>query len=175
MASDSNDEVRLRRIYADHGAMLLAFAARLCAGDRRRAEDIVQETLVRAWRHPEIADVGRDAERAWLTRVARNLAIDGFRAQSTRPIEVGGDALEAVTGRLTENDIERAVEEWAMAEAMARISPEHRAVLIETFFRGHSVAEAAVELGIPEGTVKSRSFHALRALRRVLTEGGAKV
>ena len=174
-AATTGDEARLRRMYADHGAMLLAFTSRLCGGDRQRAEDVVQETLVRAWRHPEISDPGPDAERAWLITVARNITIDGFRASGSRPTEVGGAALEAVEGRAGDNEIDRALEEWAMAEALAKISPDHRAVLIETYFRGHSVAEAAAVLGIPQGTVKSRSFHALRALRRVLVEGGARV
>ncbi len=175
MGAPAADEARLRRIYADHGAMLLAFASRLCGGDRQRAEDVVQEALVRAWRHPEITEAGPDAERAWLITVARNISIDGFRAAGARPAEVGGDALAAVAGRAGDNEIDRAVEEWAMAEALTKISPDHHAVLIETFFRGHSVAEAAAALGIPQGTVKSRAFHALRSLRKVLVEGGVRV
>lgn len=175
MEAPDSSEARLRRIYADHGAMLLALTSRLCGGDRQRAEDVVQEALVRAWRHPEISEAGPDAERAWLITVARNITIDGFRASNARPTEVGGAALNAVEGREADNDIDRALEEWTMADALSKISPDHRAVLIETFYRGHSVAEAAAVLGIPQGTVKSRSFHALRALRRVLVEGGARV
>ena len=148
-------EERLRRIHAEHGSVLLAFATRLCGGDRQRAEDVVQEVLVRAWRHPEVSDGGKDGERAWLMTVTRNVAIDGFRAQKARPAEVGGDALD-----------------WAAA--LETLPEHHRSVLVETFFRGRSVAEAAQVLGIPAGTVKSRSYHALRALRSVLVEGGAQ-
>ena len=58
MEHPSGADDRLRRIYADHGSVLIGYATRLCAGDRQRAEDIVQETLVRAWRHPEASDSG---------------------------------------------------------------------------------------------------------------------
>jgi RNA polymerase sigma-70 factor (ECF subfamily) len=162
MGAESAGEVRLRRLYAEHGSMLLGYCTRLCNGDRQRGEDIVQETLVRAWRHPLPAGATTDGERAWLMTVARNVAIDSFRARSSRPKEVGGDALE----------IDRAVEQWIVAAALTALSPDHRAVLIETFFRGRSVAETAVVLGIPEGTVKSRAFHAVRALRRNLALKG---
>jgi RNA polymerase sigma-70 factor (ECF subfamily) len=166
-------EARVRRVYAEHGAALLGYSSRLCAGDRQRAEDVVQETLLRAWRHPEASASGSRAERAWLMTVARNVAIDQHRARGVRPTEIGGEALEAVDMRTAENDIDRAVEAWTVTDALGELSPDHRAVLVETYVRGRSVAEAAAALGIPEGTVKSRTFHALRALRRVLVDGGA--
>src|SRR5262249_30316468 len=66
------DEAFVRGLYAEHGGALLRYALRLTGGDRQRAEDLVQETIVRAWRHPEaLAD--RPA-RPWLFAVARNLA-----------------------------------------------------------------------------------------------------
>jgi RNA polymerase sigma-70 factor (ECF subfamily) len=160
-------------MYAEHGGALLAVATRLCAGDRARAEDVVQEVLVRAWRHPEVSASGPTAERAWLITVARNVAIDGFRASRSRPQEVGGDALAAVGETAVQGDIDRAVEAWTVEAALEALPEHHRSVIIETFFHGRSVAETAALLGIPEGTVKSRSYHALRGLRRVLAEGGA--
>jgi RNA polymerase sigma-70 factor, ECF subfamily len=174
VGSDPSAEARLRRLYAEHGAVLLGFATRLCGGDRQRAEDTVQETLVRAWRHPEVSEGGPDGERAWLMTVTRNVVIDGVRARKARPFEVGGGALELVDQDGSISEIDRAVEAWTVAEALMTLSPDHRAVLVETFYRGRSVAEAASALGIPEGTVKSRSFHAVRALRRTLVEGGAR-
>jgi RNA polymerase sigma-70 factor, ECF subfamily len=70
----SSDEDLIRALYAEHAGPLLRYAMHLMSGDRQRAEDIVQETLLRAWQHPEaIAD--RPA-RPWLFAVARNLAID---------------------------------------------------------------------------------------------------
>jgi RNA polymerase sigma-70 factor (ECF subfamily) len=64
------------------------------------------------------------------------------------------------------------VEGWLIAEALDRLTPTHRQVLIETFYRGRSVADAAARLGVPPGTIKSRTHYALRALRLALTEMG---
>jgi RNA polymerase sigma-70 factor (ECF subfamily) len=163
----SSDEDLIRALYAEHAGPLLRYALHLMSGDRQRAEDIVQETLLRAWQHPEaIAD--RPA-RPWLFAVARNLAIDAYRARRARPHEVGEAALEVIPGP---DDAERALESWAVADALSALGPEHRSVLLETYYRGKSVAEAAAALGIPAGTVKSRTFYALRALRLALEERG---
>ncbi len=162
-----SDEDLMRALYTEHAAPLLRYAMHLMSGDRQRAEDIVQETLLRAWQHPEaIAD--RPA-RPWLFAVARNLAIDAYRAKRARPHEVGEAALEVLPGS---DDAERALESWAVADALGELRPEHRSVLLETYYRGKSVAEAASALGIPAGTVKSRTFYALRALRLALEERG---
>src|SRR6516165_6283046 len=136
------DEAFVRALYAEHGGALLRYALHLTGGDRQRAEDLVQETIVRAWRHPEaLAD--RPA-RPWLFAVARNLAVDAYRT----------------------------LESWAVAEALASLRPDHRKVIVETYYRGCSVAEAAATLGIPAGTVKSRTYYALKALKLALQERG---
>jgi RNA polymerase sigma-70 factor, ECF subfamily len=161
------DEAYIRALYAEHGGALLRYALHLTGGDRQRAEDLVQETVVRAWRHPEaLAD--RPA-RPWLFAVARNLAVDAYRARQSRPPEVGQGALELVS---TADDADRALESWAVADALAALRPDHRRVIIETYYRGCSVAEAAATLGIPPGTVKSRTFYALKALKLAMEERG---
>lgn len=163
----SSDEDLMRALYAEHAGPLLRYAIHLMSGDRQRAEDIVQETLLRAWQHPEaIAD--RPA-RPWLFAVARNLAIDAYRARQARPMEVGEAALEVMS---VPDGADRALESWAVADALGALRSEHRGVLLETYYRGKSVAEAAVALGVPAGTVKSRAFYALRALRLALEERG---
>jgi RNA polymerase sigma-70 factor (ECF subfamily) len=161
------DEAYIRALYAEHGGALLRYALHLTGGDRQRAEDLVQETVVRAWRHPEaLAD--RPA-RPWLFAVARNLAVDAYRARQARPPEVGHGALEMVPAA---DDADRALESWAVADALAALRPDHRRVIIETYYRGCSVSEAAATLGIPAGTVKSRTFYALKALKLALEERG---
>nr|WP_202512010.1 sigma-70 family RNA polymerase sigma factor [Streptomyces sp. SID3343] len=166
------DEAVIRALYLEHGGPLLGFALRLTGGDRARAEDVVQETLLRAWRHPEALDPARGSVRAWLCTVARNVAIDVGRARKARPPETGDAALATVPDEAAEAEFDRAVLAWDVAEAMAALSPEHRAVLLETYYRGSSVADAAKVLGVPEGTVKSRTYYALRALRVALEERG---
>ena len=164
----AGDEL-LRTLYAEHAGPLLGYVLRLTDGDRQRAEDVVQETLLRAWRHPESLDPERGSLRPWLWTVARNIVVDGARARHARPREVGEEALSALPA---EDPIDQAVLAWEVAEALSKLSPEHRAVLVETYYRGRSVAEAAELLKVPPGTVKSRTFYALRALRLALEERG---
>lgn len=166
----TEDEAELlRALHAEHGDALYAHAVRLCGGDRQRAEDLVQETLLRAWRHPEALDPERGSVRAWLFTTARHLAIDFWRRRSVRVSEVVTDVVPEPPA---DDETDRAVEAWTVAEALARLSPAHREVLLECFYRGRSVAEAAARLGVPPGTVKSRTHYALRSLRVALEELG---
>jgi RNA polymerase sigma-70 factor (ECF subfamily) len=162
-----SDEELVRALYAEHAAALLRFTLRMTDGDRQRAEDIVQETLLRAWQHPEA--IAERPARPWLFAVARNLAVDAHRARKARPQEVGEGALNLVP---VPDEADRVLESWAVADALSALRPDHRQVLLETYYRGRSVAEAAAVLGIPAGTVKSRAFYALRALRLALEERG---
>ena len=124
---------------------------------------------MRAWRHPDLLDPDRGSARAWLFTTARHLSIDAWRRRSSRVTEVVTDV---VPESPTPDEADRAVEAWLIAEALERLSPSHREVLVECFYRGRSVADAAHRLGIPPGTVKSRTYYALRALRLVLAEMG---
>jgi RNA polymerase sigma-70 factor (ECF subfamily) len=153
-------ERELRALYDAHALALLGYALRLCDGNRAMAEDLVQETMVRAWRHLDRLDPTAAPVRPWLFTVAHHLAIDAHRARSARPPEVGLDRIEGTLDRIIVTD------------ALRSLSPEHRAVLAETYYRGRSVAEAAAVLGIPVGTVKSRCYYALRALKLALAERG---
>jgi RNA polymerase sigma-70 factor (ECF subfamily) len=163
-----DDELQLMRVLHDeHSAALWAHVVRL-TGDRAFAEDVVQETLLRAWRHPRVLDQSGNSARAWLFTVAKNLVIDDWRKGRRR--------LEASTSELPEHptvdDIDARLQAWEVEEAMRQLSAPHREVLTECFFLGRSVQEAAAHLGIPPGTVKSRSHYALRALRLILDEMG---
>ncbi len=166
-ARQVTDEELVRALYHEHAGALLRYALHLTSGDRQRAEDIVQETLLRAWQHPR-AIVSRPP-RPWLFAVARNLAVDAHRARQARPHEVGEAALQVTA---VPDTADRALESWAVADALRALRPDHRAVLVETYYRGRSVAEAASVLGVPAGTVKSRTFYALKALKLALEERG---
>jgi len=163
------DEAALRRLWDDHAGALLAFVLRFTGGDRGRAEDVVQETLLQAWRHPEALDPARGPVRPWLLTVARRLAIDHYRARQARPDEVGDDGLADLAA---DDGIDAALDRWLITEALGTLTPEHREALVQTYYAGRTVTEAAVVIGIPPGTVKSRVFYALRALRLALEERG---
>jgi RNA polymerase sigma-70 factor (ECF subfamily) len=130
----------------------------------------VQETMLRAWRHPDSVDPRRGSPRAWLFTTARNLAIDAWRRRGARASEVVTNDLPEPRQPIDEAD--RAVEAWLVAEALSRLSAAHREVIVECFYRGRSVADAAAHLGVPPGTVKSRIHYALRSLRLALAEMG---
>ncbi|MCX5195207.1 sigma-70 family RNA polymerase sigma factor [Streptomyces sp. NBC_00249] len=165
----TTDEALIRAVYEEHGNALLAYATRL-TGDRAAAEDVVQETLIRAWRHAEVLVNGKGSVRGWLLTVARNIITDRYRAKAARPPEVSGSAAAPpVEG----DHADSVVDTMTVLGALDRLSPEHRDVLTELYYRQRSVAEAADRLGIPAGTVKSRSHYALKALREVFTDGGA--
>jgi RNA polymerase sigma-70 factor (ECF subfamily) len=159
------DEQDVREAYAAHASELYGFAVR-SLGDSGLAEEAVQETFLRAWRAGERFDPQIGSLRTWLFAILRNVVIDLGRARAARP----GVASEGIEPAVEPFD--DALLAWQIEEAMRRIGEQHRRVLIETYYRGRPYAEVAKELGVPEGTVKSRVYYGLRALRVVLEEMG---
>lgn len=170
MATPSDQgEALVEAVYAEHGAAMLAYATRLLR-DRATAEDVVQEALLRVWRNPQVLVNGRGSVRAWLFTVVRNLVIDRIRARASRPAEVE-EVPEFVA--VQRDHAEDVVESAAMAAALDELSAAHRRVLVELYFRGRTMAEAAGVLDVPPGTVKSRAYYALKALREVIDRSRA--
>lgn len=160
----------MRLLYEEYAGPVLAYLLSLTR-DRARAEDLLQETMLRAWRRPELFEPERGSVRGWLCTVARNLVIDEFRAKAVRPRE--GELTERAEAMADSVDpYEAALRALEVADALAALSPEHRDVLIEVYYRRATVAEAAATLQIAPGTVKSRTFYALRALRHACQERG---
>ncbi|MFI0444818.1 sigma-70 family RNA polymerase sigma factor [Actinomadura sp. 6N118] len=157
----------MRDLYAEHGRMLLAYATRM-TGDRGAAEDLVQETMIRAWRHAHIVATATVPLTGWLLTILRNLSFDRARRRAVRPSEVP----ELPEGGAAHGDhAERIVDSVVVLEALKSLSPEHNRVLVEIYFRHRSVAEVAEMFQIPQGTVKSRTHYAVRALRTALADG----
>lgn len=157
----------LRAVHAAHGPALERYVARL-TDDPAQAQDVVQETLLRAWRHPEVLERPEGSVRAWLFTVARNLVVDELRSAHHRR-----ELASAEVPDRGEADATQAVlDAWLVADALVSLSPEHRAVVVDAYYHGRSVAEMASAHGVPPGTVKSRMHYALRALRLALQEKG---
>ena len=162
------DEDVVAAIYRDHGPALRRFVLGACH-DPQQADDVVQETVLRVWQHaPEV----NGSFRSYLYRTARNIMIDNYRRSQRRPHEALESSLTdpaEVMGRVDE-----LLNRVLMEEALLRLSKEHRDVLVALHYRRFTVNEAAVQLSIPSGTVKSRAFYALRALRTILDEMGVE-
>jgi RNA polymerase sigma-70 factor (ECF subfamily) len=161
----------VRSLYAEHGRVLLAYVSRLLS-DSHHAEDVVQETMLRAWRNAERLTPERGSVVSWLLRVAHNVAVDKIRARRARPDEVEETAAPAVSLDDHAGDV---VESLFVARALEHLTPAHRQVLREVYFADRTAAEAAKVLGLPVGTVKSRVHHALRQLRLHLEEQRAEM
>ena len=159
------DEQQVREAYAAHAGELYGFASR-SLGDSGLAEEAVQETFVRAWRSGGRYDPELGSLRTWLFAILRNVVIDLGRARAARPATAAG---EIESGH---EPLEEALLAWQVEEALRRIGEQHRQVLVETYYRDRPYAEVAAELGVPEGTVKSRVYYGLRALRNALEEMG---
>jgi RNA polymerase sigma-70 factor (ECF subfamily) len=158
-------EAGVREAYAAHGGELYGFAVR-SLGDRQMAEEAVQDTFVRAWRAGHRFDPEIGSLRTWLFAILRNVVIDLGRARASRPIATGD------VPDLGHEPIEEMLVTWQVEEALRRIGEQHRRVLLETYLRGRPYAEVAAEMGVPEGTIKSRVYYGLRALRNALEEMG---
>jgi len=171
-AGERADAAGLRAAFLAHGAELYRFARR-SLGDAGTAEDVVQETFVRAWRARDRFDPDLGTLRSWLFSIIRRLVIDHGRARNARPLVALGEAADdTMPATTTDDDLERAMAIWHVEEAIGRLSPEHRRVLVDSYYRGRKAGEIARDLGIPEGTVRSRLFYALRTLRLHMDELG---
>ncbi|WP_120519541.1 sigma-70 family RNA polymerase sigma factor [Arthrobacter celericrescens] len=161
------DEDVVAAIYRDHGTALRRFVLS-CTSDENLADDVVQETVLRVWQHaPQITG----SLRSYLFRTARNVIIDNYRKARRRPAETGPDALELAE---SSERVDELLNRVLMEEALLRLSQGHREVLVALHYQRFTVNEAALQLNIPAGTVKSRAFYAVRALRTILDEMGVQ-
>lgn len=160
-----DQEAEWRRLHAEHAAALRRFVTRLTS-DRSRADDVVQEVLVRAWRSDAFA--GRDdrAVHAWMCTAARRLVIDNWRSASSRH-EV---SVADVAAAGTDDESAAVLDRQVVADALAALSPEQRSAVVAAYYQGQTIAEMAKRWQLPQGTIKSRLHYGLRSLRRALQD-----
>ena len=168
--TDGEDDA-ITALYQTYRMPLLAFVLRLTGEDRQYAEDVVQETMVRAWREAGRLDLSKPSPMPWLAAVARRIVIDEHRRKRVRPVETGEGA---VADMPVDDGTAATVLRVAMADAMRQLTSSHRQILSETILRDQTVNRAAETLGIPVGTAKSRFYYALRTLEVVLAERGLR-
>jgi RNA polymerase sigma-70 factor, ECF subfamily len=131
----------------------------LCVPVDEQCEDVMQETLLRASQHQEVVDGNERSTRAWRFTVARDM----ISSNGSSAPEAGGS-----------DELNSALDRTLVADAFARLSAEHRAVVRRAFYYGWSTAQIGADLGIADGIVKSQLHDALRTLRRALQEMGVK-
>jgi RNA polymerase sigma-70 factor, ECF subfamily len=155
----------MRMLYKQHAAALWRYACRL-TGDATRAQDVVQETLRQAWQYPAVVNGNERSTRAWLFTVAHDMIVDDprggrFGNDGSGPTELTG-----------QDEVSSALDRSLVADAMAQLSAEDRAVVRRAYYYGWTTAQIGADLGIAEGTVKSRLHYALRTLQQTLHEMG---
>jgi RNA polymerase sigma-70 factor (ECF subfamily) len=171
-------DAALRQLYTHHARALHSYVERFCP-DRASADDIVQETFIRAWRHLQQLSADDRPIRPWLFRVARNLLIDADRAARVRPMTVQAPWAEDSCDEPQAEDarhysgLDQVLDRELVSAALQHLSPAHRTVLVETFYHGGTTVTVARRLGIPPGTARSRLHYALQALRQQLQEHDA--
>ncbi len=154
-------------LYRRYAGKLYRFGINLL-GDAGLAEELVQECLVRLWRTAGRFDIGRGTVGAYLFVIARSVAADLRKRPSSRPLAPVEDAQVPPEP----DNAERIVEALMVQDALESLSPAHREVLTLVTQEGLTQSQVANRLGLPLGTVKTRMFHGLKALRAALAERG---
>jgi RNA polymerase sigma-70 factor, ECF subfamily len=163
MTATLSPDDRIHTLHATHGPSVLRLLIKMTHGDRMTAEDLLQETMLRAWRHVDTLPEQEPGQRRWLYAVARRIFIDTVRSKRVRPAETPVVDLEWITR--SEDTTDAALAGESMVSAFHQLSAAHPKVLSDLHFHGRSVDEVARDLGVPAGTVKSRAHYAMRALR----------
>jgi RNA polymerase sigma-70 factor (ECF subfamily) len=159
---------QMEKLYTRHRRAVHRYVLTMTFNDPHFAEDVLQETFFRAWRKPDLMNDRSESARGWLVTVARNIVIDRLRQRGRRPQESGDEALPLLAEPTCA--IDRVVTSMTVRDALSKLTPARRHILVEIYYRQRSLTEVADSLGIPIGTVKSRAHYALRALRRHLED-----
>ncbi len=155
----------LEQLYARYERRLYHLGMKLL-GNEGLAEELVQETFLRVWRAAGRFDPERGNAGAFIYGIARNIAIDLYRRPSSRPAE-------ALPEHGSVDDrVESLVTGMAVRQALDSLSPSHREVVEAVYGRGERAVEVAERLGVPAATIRTRSFHGLRALGSALSQLG---
>ncbi len=166
------DREAFARLYDLYGPAAYALAARIVR-DRDLAADVVQNVFLSVWTGATQFDPARGQPSTWIMTMTHHKAVDMVRREQRRRTEVldaAGD--EPADGPTVEEQAWRGVTRTNVRAALARLPDPHREVIELAYFAGYSQSELADRLAVPIGTVKSRTFAAMRALRESLAAAG---
>lgn len=161
------DEEAFRGLFGRYGPSALALAQRVLR-QQALAEETVQEAFLSVWRNPAGYDAGRGSVRAWLMSTVHHRAVDQVRreeAQRRRAEQVVVDVDQADPAEAVVDELGLPQEREAVRGALEGLPAEQRQVIELMYFRGMSQSRISESLGLPLGTVKSRTLLAMRRLR----------
>lgn len=166
------DKVAIAQLYDRYAGGLLALGARILR-DRLEAEDVLHDVFVEAWKRAADYDASRGTVQSWLFLRMRSRSLDRLRSKSRSSVVPSEEVLRAGAGKEMETDMSEAPDRRAAREALFGLPEEQQRVLTLAYFEGLSSSEIAHALGVPIGTVKSRTAAALKKLRAIFgAQGG---
>jgi RNA polymerase sigma-70 factor (ECF subfamily) len=165
----ARDEEALKQVIEEYGPAVLGMARRVLA-DASLAEEVAQDTFVALWRRPGAFDPERGSLQSYLVTMARNKAVDLVRREQVRR-RTAEELLAQPTGQ-TVPDPQEIIETSDLESSLNHLPPAQREAIVLAYFGGRTYREVAQELGIPEGTAKTRLREGLRRLRMLLESRG---
>lgn len=164
------EESALQQLFRRYAGAFLGLARRMGL-DSASQEDVVQEAFSKVWQNARAFDPRRASARAWLLAIAHHTAVDHIRRLEARPkpleAEEEAEAFDLPGAGLDE---EGHLNRIRLKQALAQLSEEEREVIEVLFYQGYAHQEAALKLGVPLGTLKTRARRALARLKGVLRE-----
>lgn len=151
----------------DHWNLVHCISRHACGSDD--APDVAQEVFLRYFSNPEQFDGDRGSMRAYLATMARGAAIDRLRRDNSRRAREGRRPAETTAAPVGEN-LERTDDAARVTVALGVLTTEERASIVAAYFGERTYREVAIQLDIPEGTVKSRIRSGLRKMQRELRD-----
>jgi RNA polymerase sigma factor (sigma-70 family) len=165
-------EAALSALYDRYSRTVFGVGLKLLGGDRSSAEEVVQEVFLKVWRSSHTFDPSRGSFSTWLYRVTRNVALDLYRKRTSRirPVPDGDSQIAAArdSSASPEQIVDDSWLSWRISRALEGLDAAHREVIELAYFQGLSQREISRRTGVPLGTVKTRTYSAMKRLRRGL-------